>query len=82
MQISVAEAKNRLPELIRAVEQGEKVTICRRGIPVADLVLTLAATKHEPKFGTLRDRIVIHDEDWWRPMSDEAIEELLDAPSA
>jgi antitoxin (DNA-binding transcriptional repressor) of toxin-antitoxin stability system len=82
MQISVAEAKNRLPELIKAVEQGEKVTICRRGVPVADLVLTLAPTQSEPKFGTLRDRIVIHDQDWWKPMSNEAIEEFLDAPSA
>ena len=34
MQVSVADAKNKLPELIKAAEQGEPVTICRRGVPV------------------------------------------------
>ncbi|PYQ96642.1 MAG: hypothetical protein DMF96_17760 [Acidobacteria bacterium] len=29
MKISVAEAKNTLPKLIKAVEDGEQVTICR-----------------------------------------------------
>ena len=43
MQVSVADAKNKLPELIKAVEDGEQVTICRRGVPVADLVRTKAA---------------------------------------
>ena len=32
------EAKTRLPELLRAVESGEAVTITRRGVPVARLV--------------------------------------------
>ena len=32
------EAKTRLPELLRAVELGEVVTITRRGVPVARLV--------------------------------------------
>jgi len=40
MKISVAEAKNRLPELIKAAENGEPVTICRRGTPVVDIVRT------------------------------------------
>ena len=30
-KVSVAEAKNTLPKLIRAVEDGESVTIYRRG---------------------------------------------------
>jgi prevent-host-death family protein len=30
MQASIADAKKKLPELIRAVEKGEPVTICRR----------------------------------------------------
>ncbi len=37
MDVSVAEAKNRLPELIRAVEGGENVVITRHGKPVAQL---------------------------------------------
>ena len=35
MDVSIAEAKNRLPELIRAVEEGGKVVITRHGKPVA-----------------------------------------------
>jgi len=38
MDVSVAEAKNRLSELIRAVENGESVVITRKGRPVAQLV--------------------------------------------
>jgi len=37
MDISTAEAKNRLPELIRAVEDGEEVIITRHGKPVAQI---------------------------------------------
>lgn len=40
MKVSVADAKNKLPELIKAVEDGESVTICRRGRPVVDIVRT------------------------------------------
>jgi prevent-host-death family protein len=38
MKVSVAGAKNKLPELIKAVENGEAVTICRCGVPAVDLV--------------------------------------------
>ncbi len=37
MDVSIVEAKNRLSELIRAVEEGEKVVITRHGKPVAQL---------------------------------------------
>ena len=40
MDVSVAEAKNRLPKLIRAVEQGEAVVITRNGKPVAGADVT------------------------------------------
>src|SRR5258706_592430 len=36
MKVSVADAKNKLPELIKAVEDGETVTICRRGVSAVD----------------------------------------------
>ena len=38
MRVSVADATNKLPELIKAAENGEAITICRRGTPVVDLV--------------------------------------------
>jgi prevent-host-death family protein len=36
--ISIKEAKNRLTEVVRLAEHGERVTITRNGKPVADLV--------------------------------------------
>lgn len=36
--VSIREAKNRLTELTRRVEAGERMTITRHGKPVADLV--------------------------------------------
>lgn len=78
MQISVAEAKNRLPELLKAVEDGEQITICRRGVPIVDLVRAKKPAKKQLKLGTMRGRIVIHDPDWWKPMTDEEVEAFLD----
>jgi len=40
--VPVFEAKNRFSELIAAVEQGDQVTITRRGVPVARLVAKTA----------------------------------------
>ena len=37
MDVSMAEAKNRLPELIRAMEAGKKIVITRHGKAVAQL---------------------------------------------
>jgi prevent-host-death family protein len=78
MQVSVANAKNKLPELIRAVEGGEPVTICRRGVPVVDLVPTKTNASQEPRFGTLKGRITVNDPDWWKPMSRDEAEAFLD----
>lgn len=38
MQVSTAEAKNRLSALLTEVARGGEVTITRRGVPVAKLV--------------------------------------------
>lgn len=77
----MADAKNKLPELIKAAEDGESVTICRRGVPVVDIVPTKAATGEKPRFGTLKGRVVIHDLDWWKPMTDEDLELFLEEKS-
>ena len=78
MQISVADAKNRFAELLKAVEAGETVTICRRGVPIVDLIRTAANEKPKPKFGTLRGKIQIHDPNWWKAMTDEEVESFLE----
>ena len=44
-EVPVYEAKTRLSELLAAVEQGEQVTITRRGVAVARLVPPAAAPR-------------------------------------
>ncbi|HKM90098.1 MAG TPA: type II toxin-antitoxin system prevent-host-death family antitoxin [Candidatus Acidoferrales bacterium] len=78
MKVSVADAKNKLPELIRAVEDGEAVTICRRGTPVADIVRTKQPSRKKRKLGTLKGKIKIIDPNWWKPMTDEEVDAFLD----
>jgi prevent-host-death family protein len=78
MKVSVADAKNKLPELIKAVEDGQSVTICRRGTPVVDIVRTAKASQEKPKFGTLKGKIIINDPNWWKPMKDEEVDAFLD----
>jgi prevent-host-death family protein len=77
MQVSVADAKNKLPELIKAVEDGKPVTICRRGVPVVDLVRTKKPSHKARMLGTLKGKIQILDPDWWKPMTDEEVEDFL-----
>lgn len=77
MKVSIAEAKRKLPKLIKKVEAGEWVTICRRGMPVVDLVPTQNDSKR-PRLGTFRGKIVINDPDWWKPMTDKEVEDFLD----
>lgn len=77
MQFSVADAKNRLPELIKAVEDGEPVTICRRGIPVVDIVRTQEPSRKKRVLGTLKGKIKILDPGWWKPMTDDEVEDFL-----
>jgi len=68
MQVSVTAAKNKLPELIKAVEDGLPVTICRRGVPVVDIVRTRDLNRRKRMLGTLRGKIQVLDPDWWKPM--------------
>ena len=56
MDVSIAEAKNRLPELIRAVEDGEKVIITRHGKPVAQ-ISGPPPGRRQVRLGGMKDRI-------------------------
>ena len=56
MDFSIAEAKNRLPELIRAMEQGKQIIITRHGKPVAQL-LPAPANRRQVRLGEMKDRI-------------------------
>jgi prevent-host-death family protein len=78
MKVSVAEAKNTLPKLIKTVEDGESVTIYRHGTPVVDIVRTTTADPERPKFGTLNGKVTALDPDWWKPITNDEVEAFLD----
>jgi prevent-host-death family protein len=56
MDVSIAEAKNRLPELIRTVEEGGAVVITRHGKPVAQLGPP-PPERRRVRLGGMKDRI-------------------------
>ena len=60
MDVSIAEAKNRLPEMIRAVEAGELVIITRHGKPVAQITPP-PKERRQARLGGMKDRIKFRD---------------------
>ena len=56
MDVSVSEAKNRLTQLLRAVEDGESVVITRNGKPIAQIVPP-PPERRKVIFGGMKDRI-------------------------
>lgn len=56
MDVSVAEAKNRLTKLIRAMEEGESIVITRNGKPVAQLA-PVPAKRRRVKLGGMKGRV-------------------------
>jgi len=56
MDVSIAEAKNRLTQLVRAVEEGQSVVITRNGKPVAQLTPP-PPERRKVRFGSMRGRI-------------------------
>jgi prevent-host-death family protein len=70
MVVSTAEAKNRLPELIRAVEAGEQVVITRHGRPVAQIAPP--PERRKARFGGMKGRIRLLP-GWDDPMTEEEL---------
>lgn len=75
MQVTAAYAKAHLPELLKAVEAGMRVTISRYNKPIADLVPSAAKKRVAPRFGTGKGKVKILDPNWDKPIRTE--EELL-----
>ena len=78
MKVSVAEARNRLTQLIQDVEKGERVTICRHGKPIVDLVPTQDELRQAPQFGMMKGKFKILDPHCFDPMSDEEFDAFLE----
>jgi prevent-host-death family protein len=70
MTYAVAEARNRLPELIRQAETGARVTITKRGIPVVEIVRKVEGSPRKRVFGVLGKKKIVIDPDWARPQED------------
>jgi len=71
MEVSTAEAKNRLTELIRIAEGGEQVVITRHGRPVAQIAPPPAERK-KPVLGGMRGRIRLLP-GWDEPITEEEL---------
>ena len=71
MDVSVAEAKNRLTELIRAMEDGEEVVITRHGKPVAQIAPP-PPERRPIRLGTMRHRIKLLP-GWDDPVTEEEL---------
>jgi prevent-host-death family protein len=56
MDVSVAEARNHLTRLIRAIEGGEQVVITRNGEPIAQLAPP-PAKRRNVRLGEMKNRI-------------------------
>ena len=65
MNVSVADAKNRLPELIRMVEGGEQVVIIGHGRAVAQISAP-PAERRKPVLGGMKGRLDLGDPRAWR----------------
>ena len=77
-RVTAAYAKTNLPELLKAVEQGQTVTILRYNKPVADLVPSKQSVKPAPKFGTGAGKIKIIDPHCFDPMTDEEVDAFIE----
>jgi len=71
MDFSTAEAKNRLTELIRMVEDGEQVVITRHGRPVAQLAPP-PAERRKARFDGMKGRIRLLA-GWDNPITEEEL---------
>ena len=71
MVVSTAEAKNRLTELIRIVEDGEPVVITRYGRPVAQLGPP-PAERRKARLGGMKGRIRLLP-GWDAPITEEEL---------
>lgn len=79
MTVSVTEAKNKLTQLLTAVERGERVTIERHGHIIAEIVKP--AQRRKPRFGTLKGIVHMTPEQFHeatRPMTDQEIDDFLE----
>jgi prevent-host-death family protein len=75
MQVNVHDAKTRLSKLLQLVEAGERVTICRNGQPVAEII---PAGSGAIELGAGRGEVKADSDDWWQAMGEADAEAFTD----
>ena len=71
IRINVHEAKARLSEYLARAEAGERVVICRRNVPVAELSAVRVRTERRP-FGLAKGSFKVPGE-FFDPLPDELL---------
>jgi prevent-host-death family protein len=73
MKVNIHEVKARLSEYLEAVERGERVVICRRNRPVAELVPVGTVRTTARPLGGLRGRIDVPPT-FFEPLPDDLLD--------
>ena len=81
VQVTSAYAKAKLPELLKAVENGETVQITRYNKPIASLVPYMASQGAQPRLGTAPSSVKIVDPDWAKPLTRRQMKNLIETGS-
>jgi prevent-host-death family protein len=77
--VNIHEAKARLSEYLEAVAKGERVLICKRNQPVAEL-RAVEQRRTEPRpIGLAKGTITIHPS-FYEPMPDEWLDAFYNGP--
>lgn len=74
IKINIQEAKTHLSRYLAEAERGERVVLCRRNVPVAELkpLGPAAADRGERPLGVAKGQIIIHDS-FYDPLSDDLL---------
>jgi antitoxin (DNA-binding transcriptional repressor) of toxin-antitoxin stability system len=79
IQVNIHEAKARLSEYLEAVARGERVVICKRNRPIAELrALARKRTDRRP-IGLAKGQVTIPPS-FFKPMPDEWLDEFYNGP--
>ena len=70
MTYTVADAKNKLPQLIKQAEAGVRVIITKRGVPVVEIVRKVEDSARKRVFGVLGKQKIVIDPNWAKPQDD------------
>lgn len=80
--VSSSCAREHLPELLKAVSQGERIVIQLHKRAIAELGPPSAPQRPVPKLGTGKGKGKIIDPRWADPLTDEEMEAFIEPPLA